>query len=82
MKSDRIKSWPSPERPRERLLTEGPEKLTEAEKVGITATGEADTNELYPNDNLPPGVKPEDSCVELYRRFRSDPAAFLKEAKL
>jgi DNA repair protein RadC len=29
MKSDRIKNWPKEERPRERLIAEGPEKLTE-----------------------------------------------------
>jgi type I restriction enzyme M protein len=50
--------------------------LYEAEKVGITATGEADANELYPNANLPAGMKPEDTCLELYRRFRKDPKAF------
>jgi type I restriction enzyme M protein len=50
--------------------------LYEAEKVGITATGEADANELYPNASLPPGMKPEDTCLELYRRFRKDPKAF------
>ena len=31
MKSDRIKNWPKEERPRERLLAEGADKLTEAE---------------------------------------------------
>lgn len=51
--------------------------LYEAEKVGITATGESDANELYPNANLPAGMKPEDTCLELYRRFRKNPEAFL-----
>lgn len=32
--------------------------LYEAEKVGITATGEPDANELYPNDRMPTGMKP------------------------
>lgn len=50
--------------------------LYEAEKVGITATGEPDANELYPNDNLPAGMKPENTCLELYRRFRKNPDAF------
>ena len=50
--------------------------MYEAEKVGITATGEADANELYPNANLPAGMKPEETCLELYRRFRKDPEAF------
>ena len=35
MKSDRIKNWPKEERPRERLLSEGADKLTEAELLAI-----------------------------------------------
>jgi DNA repair protein RadC len=35
MKSDRIKSWPKEERPRERLLAEGADHLTEAELLAI-----------------------------------------------
>jgi type I restriction enzyme M protein len=54
--------------------------LYEAEKVGITATGEPDANELYLNDRLPAGMKPEDTCMELYRRFRKNPKAFLLSA--
>jgi type I restriction enzyme M protein len=50
--------------------------LYEAAKVGITATGELDANELYPNAHLPAEMKPEDTCLELYRRFRKDPKAF------
>ena len=50
--------------------------LYEAEKVGITATGEPDTNELYPNDRMPAGMQPEATCLELYRRFLADPGAF------
>ena len=53
--------------------------LYEAEKVGITATGEPDANELYPNDNMPAGMKPEDTCLEVYRRFVANPAAFFEE---
>ena len=48
--------------------------LYEAEKVGISATGEPDLNELYPNDRVPAGV--EKTCLELYREFRKDPAPF------
>ena len=48
--------------------------MYEAAKVGISATGEADQNELYPNDNLPPGL--EATCLELYRQFRRDPERF------
>jgi type I restriction enzyme M protein len=53
--------------------------LYEAEKVGISATGEPDANELYPNASLPAGMKPEDTCLELYRRFLKDPDAFVLE---
>jgi len=51
--------------------------LYEAEKVGITATGEPDANELYPNDNMPSGMTAENTCLELYRKFLADPQAFL-----
>ena len=33
---DRIKNWPSRERPRERLIAEGAERLTDAELLAIT----------------------------------------------
>ena len=56
--------------------------LYEAEKVGFTATGAEDFNELVPPDpdkpelslGLPAGV--EKSCLELYREFRADESAF------
>jgi len=35
MKSTRIKNWPAKERPRERLLAEGAERLTDAELLAI-----------------------------------------------
>jgi DNA repair protein RadC len=35
MSTERIKSWPTKERPRERLLTEGPERLTDADLLAI-----------------------------------------------
>jgi DNA repair protein RadC len=35
MKSDRIKNWPSKERPRERLISAGAERLTDAELLAI-----------------------------------------------
>ncbi len=54
--------------------------LYEAEKVGITATGEQDQNELFPNDNLPPDITR--TCLDLYRDFRNDPTPFfLSEAR-
>ncbi len=49
--------------------------LYDAEKVGITATGEADQNELYPNNNMPSGV--EKTCLELYGEFLANPESFL-----
>ena len=48
--------------------------LYEAEKVGITATGEQDQNELFPSDNLPAGITK--TCLELYQEFRHDPTPF------
>ncbi len=48
--------------------------LYEAERVGITATGDADQNELVPNDNQPPGIGK--TCLEVYREFKRNPKAF------
>jgi type I restriction enzyme M protein len=56
--------------------------LYDAQRVGITATGEEDFNELcrFPKDNVPKGV--EKTCLELYQEFRQNPDAFLlKEAE-
>ena len=50
--------------------------MYEAEKVGISSTGEEDQNELYPNSNQPQEI--EKTCVEWYREFLSDPEAFTK----
>ena len=44
-----------------------------------TATGEPDANELYPNDNMPARMTPDDTCLEVYRKFLADPEAFLLE---
>lgn len=49
--------------------------LYDAEKVGITATGEADQNELYPNPDMSPGV--EKTALDLYREFLKRPTVFL-----
>ena len=49
--------------------------LYEAEKVGITATGDDDTNELGPKGTLPPEV--EKSALEEYAEFRAKPNAYL-----
>lgn len=53
--------------------------LYEADKVGITATGEPDQNELYPNESVPPGV--EQTCLELHREFAHQPTQFNSNAK-
>ena len=50
----------------------------EADKVGITATGEPDDNELLPNDRVPPGVAK--TALELYREFEKDPQSFFVDA--
>ncbi|VVB64469.1 Uncharacterised protein [uncultured archaeon] len=41
--------------------------MYEAEKVGITATGDDDQNELYPNDNMPNSI--DKTCLEWYQEF-------------
>jgi type I restriction enzyme M protein len=48
--------------------------MYEAEKVGITATGEPDQNELFPNPNQPPDC--EKTCLEIYQDFKNNPEAF------
>jgi len=55
--------------------------LYEAQHVGITATGEEDATELYdePKLGLPPGVSGDTTALALYRRFRANPQAFLRE---
>ena len=56
--------------------------LYDAEHVGITATGEPDATELYedPKLGLPVGMKPEATALALYRAFRADPKAFLRQS--
>lgn len=49
--------------------------LYQAEKVGITATGDADQNELFPNDNQPVDISK--TCLELYQEFRRNPKQFV-----
>ncbi len=45
------------------------------------AKAEVDANELYPNDRTPTGMKPEDTCLKLYRRFCKNPVEFALEAR-
>jgi type I restriction enzyme M protein len=49
--------------------------LYDAQKVGITATGETDLNELYPNDKMPRDIT--ESALNLYQNFLDRPRAFL-----
>jgi len=52
MKSDRIKNWPKEERPRERLLAEGADKLTVAELLAIILrVGQGTFKEGVPGQN-------------------------------
>ncbi|MES9822835.1 MAG: N-6 DNA methylase [Candidatus Thiodiazotropha endolucinida] len=60
-----------------RKLFNYPIFMYEAEKVGITATGEEDLNELYPNPAQPDDI--EKTCLEWYRQFMKDPKALIKE---
>jgi type I restriction enzyme M protein len=50
--------------------------MYEAEKVGISATGEEDQNELYQNANQPKGI--EKTCLEWYQEFLADPNTFIE----
>lgn len=54
--------------------------MYDAEHVGITATGEQDTCELYFNDTLglPARMTPEDTVLEQYWRFRRNPNVFMQ----
>ena len=49
--------------------------MYEAGKVGISATGEEDQNELYPNAHQPEGI--EKTCLEWFREYLIDPAEFI-----
>ena len=52
MKSNRIKNWPKDERPRERLIAEGADKLTEAELLAIILrVGQGTFKEGMPGQN-------------------------------
>jgi len=53
--------------------------LYDAEHVGITATGEADTCELFASDalELPAGMTAEETALVQYRRFLQNPESFL-----
>ncbi len=48
--------------------------MYEAERVGISATGDEDLNELYPNPRVPEDA--DMTCLEWYGEFTADPQAF------
>jgi len=54
--------------------------MYEAQKVGISATGEEDLNELYPTDNKPTDT--EKTCLEWYREFLADPEKFAENGEV
>lgn len=56
--------------------------LYEAERVGITATGDEDANELcrHPKDQVPQGVTT--TCLEEHLGFRTTPKRYLLDASL
>ena len=56
-----------------RMQFDYPVFMAEAERVGITATGDEDKNELVPG-NLPAEV--DESVLESYLRFKKKPSAF------
>lgn len=51
--------------------------MYEAEYVGITATGEPDDNELYPNERVPKDIG--QTSLELHQAFRRAPQAFAQQ---
>lgn len=54
--------------------------MYDADKVGITATGEPDQNELFPNANQP--LDCEKTCLELNFEFRQNPEKFMLNGEI
>jgi hypothetical protein len=52
--------------------------MYDAEKVGITATGASDENELYPNDRVPTGLGA--TALEEFNRYLKNPTDFRTRA--
>jgi DNA repair protein RadC len=63
--SERIRSWPTKERPRERLLAEGPERLTDADLLAIILRVGLGTFKKGV-----PGKNAYDSALSILRDFR------------
>src|SRR5690606_25108642 len=57
--------------------------LYDAEHIGITATGEPDTCELYPDAvlGLPTGMTEKDTALALHREFSKNPKRFMLNEK-
>ncbi len=65
MKSDKIKNWPVKERPRERLIAEGAERLTDADLLAIILrVGRGTFKEGVLGQNAP------DFAKELLKEFK------------
>ena len=65
MGADRIKSWPAKERPHERLLAEGPERLTDADLLAIILRiGSGTFKEVVPGTNA------YEAALSILRDFR------------
>lgn len=54
--------------------------MYEADKVGITGTGEPDQNELFPNDNKPQDC--EKTCLEVYQAYRKKPDSIVLNGEI
>ncbi|MBU2260797.1 MAG: JAB domain-containing protein, partial [Proteobacteria bacterium] len=65
MSSERIRSWPTKERPRERLIAEGPERLTDADLLAIILRiGSGTSREGVPGTNA------YEAALSILRDFR------------
>ncbi|MFA6633729.1 MAG: UPF0758 domain-containing protein, partial [Kiritimatiellia bacterium] len=53
MNSDCVKSWPKNERPRERLLSEGAEKVSDADLLAPPASGQCNTGRWLAGESFP-----------------------------
>ena len=65
MIAERIKRWPTKERPRERLLAEGPEKLTDADLLAIILRVGSGTFKKGI-----PGINAYEAALSVLRNFR------------
>lgn len=69
---------------RRRLLRERfnyPIFMYDAQRVGITATGEPDANELYPNERVPSEIPTGQTAIELYEAFLREHTSHFSKAR-